>query len=100
MPAGSLGFSVSVFIIVACVCIVSLLIRRWKVGGELGGSQVGRTFSAIFFVSLWFIYVIFSILQAYGLADGLEKALTIGGKKEIGDYSEDVQYWMKKCVKN
>jgi len=65
VPAGSLGFSVVVFIICACLCIVCLLFRRWKVGGELGGSKNGRVMSLVFLVSLWFIYIIMSVLQAY-----------------------------------
>ena len=65
VPASSLGFSVVVFCVVAVVCIISLVIRRIKVGGELGGQAAGRTFSLVFLVSLWFVYIILSILQAY-----------------------------------
>jgi len=65
VPAGSLGFSVVVFIICASVCIVYLLIRRKVVGGELGGGRNGRICSLIFLSSLWFLYIIMSILQAY-----------------------------------
>ena len=71
VPAGTLGFSVSLFIIIAVVCIITLLVRRKLVGGELGGSQMGRAGSAIFMCSLWLIYVICSTLQAYVKADGL-----------------------------
>jgi len=70
VPAGALGFSVVVFIFCATICIVVLLIRRWKVGGELGGSKNGRVGSLIFLTCLWFLYIIMSILQAY----------TVGGK--------------------
>ena len=38
VPAGSLGFSVVVFIVVAITCVFILLVRRYLVGGELGGS--------------------------------------------------------------
>jgi hypothetical protein len=62
VPAGSLGFSVMVFICVAITCIVFLVLRRIVVKGELGGSQTGRLFSCVFLCSLWFIYVIMSIL--------------------------------------
>ena len=65
VPAGSLGFSVVVFIICAVLCIICLLFRRFKIGGELGGSRNGRIISLIFLVTLWFIYIIMSILQAY-----------------------------------
>jgi len=75
-PAGSLGFSVVVFICCAIICIIVLMIRRVVVKGELGGEKPGRYCSMILLVSLWFIYIIMSILQAYGVA-GLDK-LTFG----------------------
>lgn len=65
VPAGSLGFSVVVFIICAICCIICLLVRRFKVGGELGGSKNGRIGSMIFLITLWLIYIVMSILQAY-----------------------------------
>ena len=65
VPAGSLGFSVVVFIVCALMCIATLLIRRCKVGGELGGQKNGRTASLIFLCSLWLIYIVMSIMQAY-----------------------------------
>lgn len=92
VPAGSLGFSVMVFCVVAITCIIILLIRRFKVGGELGGSQVGRTFSCTILCSLWLLYVVLSILQAYDLA-GLG-GVKIGGTAE---YSPSVTYWKEKC---
>ena len=69
VPAGSLGFSVALFVICACLCVATLIFRRFKVGGELGGSQFGRSLSAAFLVFLWFFYIVMSILQAYGVAD-------------------------------
>lgn len=76
VPAGSLGFSVAVFVICAVLCVITLVFRRYAVGGELGGSETGRAISALFLISLWFLYIIMSILQAYGVA-GLDK-LTMG----------------------
>jgi len=78
VPAGSLGFSVAVFVICAVICIITLLIRRHVVGGELGGSDTGRAGSAIFLTCLWMFYIIMSILQAYKKF-GLDK-LTMGIK--------------------
>jgi len=85
VPAGSLGFSVVVFIVCALLCVATLLIRRAKVGGELGGSKNGRTGSLIFLVCLWLVYIIMSILQAYkvggkeawaGLKFGIQDGIT------------------------
>jgi len=62
VPASSLGFSVAVFVICACLCIITLVVRRFVVGGELGGSDTGRAGTAMFLTSLWFFYIIMSIL--------------------------------------
>jgi hypothetical protein len=43
------------------------MIRRYVVGGELGGSKTGRTISAMFLVSLWLFYIIMSIFQSINL---------------------------------
>jgi len=65
VPAGSLGFSVIVFIFCALLCVVCLLCRRKHVGGELGGTENGRKASLAFLGSLWLVYILLSILQAY-----------------------------------
>lgn len=65
VPAGSLGFSVVVFIIAALLCIAVLLVRRKVLGGELGGSPLGRWGTFGFFVFLWVFYIVMSVLQAY-----------------------------------
>ena len=68
VPSGALGFSVVVFLICACTCLVILVIRRIVVGGELGGvDRTGRLMSAVVLVSLWLLYIIMSSLQAYGM---------------------------------
>jgi solute carrier family 8 (sodium/calcium exchanger) len=67
VPAGSLGFSVAVFVCCALVCIVTLLARRKLVQGELGGEPLGRYGSCAFLCSLWALYILLSTLQAYGL---------------------------------
>lgn len=85
VPAGALGFSVVVFICCALVCVVCLLTRRALVGGELGGGKNGRLGSMIFLISLWMIYIMMSILQAYevggadvwgGMTFGIEPGVT------------------------
>lgn len=62
VPAGSLGFSVVVFVACAVSCVICLLVRRSVVKGELGGSNTGRMGSLVFLVFLWFVYIILSIL--------------------------------------
>lgn len=63
VPAGSLGFSVTVFAICAVVCLLTIVARRKKFGYELGGKMAKPT--GAFFVFLWFFYVTMSSLQAY-----------------------------------
>lgn len=61
------GLDLSVVLFLSCciVGIIVLIIRRATVGGELGGSNTGRILSCILFISLWFIYIIFSCLGQY-----------------------------------
>jgi hypothetical protein len=61
VPSGTLGFSVIVFCIVATTGILILLLRRQVVGGELGGSLLGRSISAGAMCSLWLLYIVLSI---------------------------------------
>jgi len=65
VPADSLGFSVVVFVICAITCVITLLIRRKLVKGELGGESSGRMGSLVFLSSLWILYIVLSIMQAY-----------------------------------
>eukprot|EP00180_Rhodochaete_pulchella_P002206 Plantae.Rhodophyta-Rhodochaete_pulchella.ctg3318.p1 GENE.Plantae.Rhodophyta-Rhodochaete_pulchella.ctg3318~~Plantae.Rhodophyta-Rhodochaete_pulchella.ctg3318.p1 ORF type:complete len:232 (+),score=39.28 Plantae.Rhodophyta-Rhodochaete_pulchella.ctg3318:102-698(+) len=69
VPAGSLGFSVTVFTITACVAILIMLVREFKFGGVLGGNDTGKYVTAAVFVGMWLTYVILSALQAYGSFD-------------------------------
>jgi solute carrier family 8 (sodium/calcium exchanger) len=57
VKSGDLGFSVTVFTLVAIVCLITLVIRRKVVGAELGGPKGSKIASAVFFVALWFVYV-------------------------------------------
>jgi len=66
VPAGALGFSVTVFSICAVTTIGTLCLRRKLLGCELGGDKKIATKTSIFMWSLWFIYVFLSSLQAYG----------------------------------
>ena len=64
--AGDLGFSVTVFCVCALACIGHLILRRKLYGGELGGPEGPKKFSAGIYVFLWFVYVIMSSLKALG----------------------------------
>ncbi|KAF6031619.1 SLC8A3 [Bugula neritina] len=68
---GSLGFSVTLFVVFAIVAIILILIRRSKaIGGELGGPMKYKLPSSIFMASLWISYVIISAMEAYGIIEG------------------------------
>lgn len=97
VPAGSLGFSVMIFITCAILCVITLVGRRFVVGGELGGSNSGRLMSCAFLCSLWGFYLVMSILQAYKKF-GLDK-VTIGAIDEK-DYSQSIKYWLVQCDKS
>lgn len=69
VKAGSLTFSVIVFTICSFICFFILFLRRsmkWFGKAELGGPTVPKYLTTIIFVSLWFVYVLLSSLQAYG----------------------------------
>uniref|UniRef100_A0A8C8DPM3 Solute carrier family 8 member 2b n=1 Tax=Oryzias sinensis TaxID=183150 RepID=A0A8C8DPM3_9TELE len=63
---GSLAFSVTLFTIFAFICMGVLLFRRRpSIGGELGGPRVPRILTTLLFFGLWFLYILFSSLEAY-----------------------------------
>lgn len=63
---GSLAFSVTLFTIFAFFCMgVLMLRRRPSIGGELGGPRIPKILTALLFFGLWFLYVLFSSLEAY-----------------------------------
>ncbi|XP_033833334.1 sodium/calcium exchanger 2b [Periophthalmus magnuspinnatus] len=63
---GSLAFSVTLFTIFAFICMAVLLFRRRpSIGGELGGPKVPRLLTTLLFLGLWFLYILFSSLEAY-----------------------------------
>ena len=67
VPSDGLAFSVMIFLVVSVTCLLTLVARRYIVGGELGGSPFGRTVSAIFMIGLWLIYIILSTLKVYNI---------------------------------
>ncbi|KAM9319143.1 LOW QUALITY PROTEIN: sodium/calcium exchanger 2b [Pholidichthys leucotaenia] len=63
---GSLAFSVTLFTIFAFICMAVLLFRRRpSIGGELGGPPGSRLITTLLFLGLWFLYILFSSLEAY-----------------------------------
>lgn len=67
VPGGErLSFGVLVFCICATVAISTIYFRRWKAGGELGGSKCGQWSTVALFVTLWVTYVVLASLRAEG----------------------------------
>ncbi|XP_055053415.2 sodium/calcium exchanger 2b isoform X1 [Misgurnus anguillicaudatus] len=68
---GSLAFSVTLFTVFAFICMGVLLFRRRpSIGGELGGPRSSRIITIILFLGLWFLYILFSSLEAYCHIEG------------------------------
>uniref|UniRef100_A0A1I8A5K8 Sodium/calcium exchanger 3 n=1 Tax=Steinernema glaseri TaxID=37863 RepID=A0A1I8A5K8_9BILA len=67
IEAGSLAFSVTMFLLGSVVCTIILQIRRnsREVQGELGGPQKQKNISVVIFLSVWLVYVIVSTLVSY-----------------------------------
>lgn len=64
--AGSLGFSVVIYTTFAVLAIGMLFLRRnLRIFGkaELGGKVLAKYLSGAFFIFLWFLYIMLSILQ-------------------------------------
>ncbi|XP_030285736.1 sodium/calcium exchanger 1-like isoform X2 [Sparus aurata] len=64
---GNLAFSVTLFTILAVVCVITLLYRRRATvaGGELGGPRTCKMVTSLMFVSLWLLYILLASLEAY-----------------------------------
>ncbi|XP_029310783.1 LOW QUALITY PROTEIN: solute carrier family 8 member 4b [Cottoperca gobio] len=64
---GNLAFSVTLFTIMAVLCVFILLYRRRAsvAGGELGGPRTCKIITSLLFVSMWLIYIILASLEAY-----------------------------------
>lgn len=70
VPAGSLTFSVIIFLICSMFCFMILIGRRIVYKGELGGPEPARSITGYMCFLLWFIYVIMLTLDAYDLLPG------------------------------
>ena len=76
VPAKGLDLSVVLFLTCCLIGVGILVFRRCYVKGELGGSQSGRTASAIVFTCLWLVYIVFSCLGQYGVISVSEEETT------------------------
>ena len=68
VEAGTLTFSVMIYSICAILAVATILARRFLPlfgKAELGGAKVPKWICSVFFLTLWFLYVILSALQAY-----------------------------------
>ncbi|KAL4239458.1 hypothetical protein ACF0H5_000273 [Mactra antiquata] len=72
VPAGDLGFSVTVFTICSVIVVILLMVRRYvpSLGGELGGPKVPKVIFGVGFIFIWIFYVIISSLQTYEYISG------------------------------
>ncbi|XP_056140454.1 sodium/calcium exchanger 2a isoform X3 [Lampris incognitus] len=63
---GSLAFSVTLFTIFAFISMGLLMLRRRpSIGGELGGPWITKLLTTLTLFGLWFLYILFSSLEAY-----------------------------------
>ena len=66
VPPGTLAFSFTLFIVFAFVCNTVVLLRRMApIFGELGGPEIPKVFTLVFFVMLWIMYVVLAALDSY-----------------------------------
>lgn len=63
----NLEFSVALFVLLACFAILTLIVRRAAVGGELGGSAGVKYTTGFVCLGLWLCYVVLASLKAYGI---------------------------------
>lgn len=64
VPAGTLLFSVCVYTCCAMCCIVLLVFRRFRYGGELGGPRDIQIRDSMFLLFLWVTYIVASAVYA------------------------------------
>ena len=70
IPAGGLGFNVGIFSGLAVLCLCLLVLRRFLPfagKAELGGPTIPKMITGVFFICLWLLYVLLSILKTYQL---------------------------------
>ena len=65
VPPGSMSFSVIMFLSCSICCFIVLLLRRFCLGGELGGRSMARPISAAILFGLWLLYIVMVSLESY-----------------------------------
>ena len=71
-PAGSLAFSVVLYLSTSVTCFIVLILRRYISGAELGGMNgCTKWMAGIFCIMLWLVYLIMSALQIVGIVPGI-----------------------------
>lgn len=63
----NLEFSVILFVMLAVFALLTLVLRRVLVGGELGGNSVVKFLTGSICLMLWATYIIVASLKAYGI---------------------------------
>lgn len=62
VPSKGLDLSVALFLVMAFLAVILMVTRRVLLKGELGGSKMGRTLSALLLCLMWVIYITVSSL--------------------------------------
>ena len=79
-PAGSLAFSVIVFLICSLICIAILICRRVVVKGELGGAEPIRTCTSIILAGLWVFFIVCCFFEIYAIGGFVVPESILGPK--------------------
>ena len=67
IPTEELSFTILIYMLTSFLCLITLFIRRFAFGGEIGGkNQIWRYITVGWFVFLWGFYLLFSVLRSYG----------------------------------
>lgn len=78
VEGGNLTYSVAVFTLAACCCLTLMTVRRYAVGGELGGPSDTKAYSSFFLFLLWAAYITLSVWQIVTKAnDGIKQILSM-----------------------
>merc|ERR1719356_891980 len=77
VDSAGLTFSVTVFTVGACTCLLLILVRRHIFGGELGGHPDMKAYSSFFLILLWLFYIGLSCWQISSKNDNFGTQLIV-----------------------